>query len=379
MTEAELVTSPSEDEDEGPPPATDCVGGEWSPWGPCMANGRTLDATEDCGQMGVQTKELSGYTPAAHGGTCNTSDTQDCYMPACPPDAPDIQDCIMEPWTSVIGTSQSGETLYMDNVTGAKTCSAVCNTSNMAPGMTYPGGAPGGGKRAEVRGIDTARGKDGGAPCGSVREEYDCNTQDCPQDCSGSWSDDPTATQKYDEFYEQPCKCYLRKKQVYNVRINKLGDGAACEASTGQVRMNRIGTGTCDPGYQQSCGSCFSGDTCISLCDGRVLCFKDVKIGDTLSDGSEVISTLHISNKDKAPYYKIFSQELDKDIYVTGTHLIEEDGKLINVSKSKVATLTDIIDSSVYCFITDTHRITIGEHIFGDWADLCDMCGVRLY
>jgi len=255
MTEAELVTSPSEDEDEGPPPATDCTGGTWSAWGPCMSDGRALDATEDCGQMGVKTRELSGYTPAAHGGTCNTSDTTDCYMPSCPPDEPDIQDCIMEPWTSVIGTSESGETLYMDDVTGAKTCSAACNTSNMAPGMSYPGGAPGGGKRVETRGIDTPRGKDGGAACGKLREEYDCNTHDCPQNCSGSWSDMPnvatTLSVTPSSTYNN-CKCSVNKKQIYRHIIPRLGGGVACDTA---VNAERWATETEVPCNVPSCPS----------------------------------------------------------------------------------------------------------------------------
>ena len=170
-------------------------------------------------------------------------------MPSCPPDEPDIQDCIMEPWTSVIGTNESGETLYMDDVTGAKTCSAACNTSNMAPGMSYPGGAPGGGKRVETRGIDTPRGKDGGAACGKLREEYDCNTHDCPQNCSGSWSDMPNVATTLSVTPSSTyinCTCYVNKKQIYRHIIPRLGGGVACDTAVNAQRWATDTTVPCD-------------------------------------------------------------------------------------------------------------------------------------
>ena len=220
----------------GPPPATDCVGGTWSDWGPCMSNGRTLDPAADCGQQGSRTKTLSGYTPATHGGTCNVSDSEMCHMPACTAPSLDIQDCVMEEqWTSIVGTTTSGETLYDDPVTGAKTCSAKCSTTNFSPGGTYPGGKPGGGKRGETRGVDIPRGRDGGASCGSTFRDFDCNTHDCPRDCVGTWVSDPTrstlsAEQYVNAGYGNAPGCFKSQyyPEVYLISKTRLGTGAAC-------------------------------------------------------------------------------------------------------------------------------------------------------
>lgn len=252
MNTASLVPIEDPTGGDSTPPPTDCIGGTWSDWGPCMSDGKELDTFADCGQTGVRTRTLSDYTPAAHGGTCKTEDTQTCHTAACPEATPDIQDCIMGSWTSVLGTSTAGTTLYEDSVTGAKSCSAKCSTTNLN-GASYPGGAIGGGVREEVRDVVVPRGKDGGAECGSVVNTNACNTHDCPRDCVGSWVDDPTTPSGYKICNGNNLTSPAYKKQVYNITQTKLGSGQACGPSHGAKKDVVIqGGGGCCPG--KCCG-----------------------------------------------------------------------------------------------------------------------------
>ncbi len=116
---------------------------------------------------------------------------------------------------------------------------------------------------------------------------------------------------------------------------------------------------------------CFSPKTLLKTRSGKMVQMKDLSLGDILENGSEVIGVLKIKGNESSPYYKIFSDELNDYIYVTGTHKIQDKNtnKFIPVAKCKYAKKTNIFDPEFSCLITDDHLIKIGEHIFWDWED----------
>ena len=121
---------------------------------------------------------------------------------------------------------------------------------------------------------------------------------------------------------------------------------------------------------------CFDPDTLIQTKNGLYTRMEDLKLGEILKDGSEVVAVMKISNLDKnkkpiQPFYKIKNGEKNKDIYVSGTHLIYDPSKLefIQVNKSSKSTKTNIFKDYFCCLITSTHLITIGNHVFHDWED----------
>jgi hypothetical protein len=120
--------------------------------------------------------------------------------------------------------------------------------------------------------------------------------------------------------------------------------------------------------------SCFSGDTSIKLENGNVINMEDVIIGDVLEGGVTVNATLQIRNIHKIPFYKVLNSELNKYIYVTGSHMIKEGDKFVDVSDSSKAEVSTVINDFFICLITDTHTIPIGENTFWDWSDTCDVC-----
>jgi hypothetical protein len=120
--------------------------------------------------------------------------------------------------------------------------------------------------------------------------------------------------------------------------------------------------------------SCFSGDTSIKLENGNVINIEDVIIGDVLEGGVTVNATLQIRNIHKIPFYKVLNSELNQYIYVTGSHMIKEGGKFVNVMDSSKAEVSTVINDLFICLITDTHTIPIGENTFWDWSDTCDVC-----
>ena len=123
---------------------------------------------------------------------------------------------------------------------------------------------------------------------------------------------------------------------------------------------------------------CFDPDTILRLQSGENVKMKDIELGDTLSDGSVVCSTMRIKNFDKDgnslfPFYCVPGGENEQYVRVTGSHLVEsplESGKFIPVSEHPEA-LIDANEPTKWfsCLITDTHKIPIGRHVFHDWED----------
>jgi hypothetical protein len=117
-------------------------------------------------------------------------------------------------------------------------------------------------------------------------------------------------------------------------------------------------------------GKCFYPFTNLKLKDGTIKYMKDIDLGDVLEDGSVVESVLKIDNKKyKLPFYLI--KDGDRDIFVTGSHLVFDKSKnyFVKVENYEKATKTDLTNDWFSCLITDTHRIHIGNEIFWDWED----------
>lgn len=120
---------------------------------------------------------------------------------------------------------------------------------------------------------------------------------------------------------------------------------------------------------------CFHPDTLIEMDNGERKRIDDIDITDTLKGGSKVLATLRLkgNNEDnKNGFYKIYSNELERDIYVTGEHYIYDKNKkkFIHVKDSDLSTETPEITSDfLSCLVTSDHRIRIGEHEFWDWED----------
>src|SRR6056300_1144418 len=119
---------------------------------------------------------------------------------------------------------------------------------------------------------------------------------------------------------------------------------------------------------------CFSDETCIIMSDYSVRNLRDVLVGDELEGGIRVDAILQIRNIHSVPFYKLLDENTRDYIYVTGSHKIKYGGKFIYVKDHPDSVITDRVEKTWLCLITDNHTIPIGGHIFWDWADMCDAC-----
>ena len=123
---------------------------------------------------------------------------------------------------------------------------------------------------------------------------------------------------------------------------------------------------------------CFSGNTNIRLKDGSLKNFQNITLGDILADGSEVRGVLALKNwhKDKSKeeyFYTLPNGENNENILVTGHHLIKYNNKYIFVKDHPDAQLTSYKERVVYCLVTSTNTIPIGNYTFWDWEDTPEM------
>ena len=81
--------------------------------------------------------------------------------------------------------------------------------------------------------------------------------------------------------------------------------------------------------------------------------------------------TTNRRTKQEDKYYAIYSKELKETIYVTGSHFIldENKNKFIPVEKYAKAQKSVKTPEVMYCLITNTHNIPVGEYTFYDWED----------
>lgn len=118
-------------------------------------------------------------------------------------------------------------------------------------------------------------------------------------------------------------------------------------------------------------GKCFHPDTLIELKNGAIVKMKDIHLGDILSNGSIVESTMQINNKENEFFYIIKDDDSEHEIYVTGSHLVYDKSKkrFIKVMDYSKAILSDISSDWFCCLITSDHKIKIGGELFWDWED----------
>ncbi len=116
-------------------------------------------------------------------------------------------------------------------------------------------------------------------------------------------------------------------------------------------------------------GRCFSQYTKITLASGETKCINDIQLGEQLEGGILVDATMQIKNRTNDPFYRIKSEALNDYVYVTGTHHILHGDKYIQVSEHPDAEITDKCDTILYCLVTSTHTIPVGEITFWDWED----------
>ena len=109
-------------------------------------------------------------------------------------------------------------------------------------------------------------------------------------------------------------------------------------------------------------GRCFAPETPIQLENGKTAMIKNLKLGDTLINGSVVEAVMRIKNYND-PYYKI------GDIHVTGSHYVKHGTKYVQVKNLPTAERTEKIDDVVSCLVTNDHKIPVGKEMFWDWED----------
>ncbi len=116
---------------------------------------------------------------------------------------------------------------------------------------------------------------------------------------------------------------------------------------------------------------CFHPDTPVTMADGTTKKMKNLKIGDKLANGIDVMATMIIKGNEKSPYYKVWSNTLNDYIFVTGEHLIQDPKTLrfIEVQNYDKATPTELYGEKLNCLVTSTNTIPIGEFTFWDWED----------
>ena len=116
------------------------------------------------------------------------------------------------------------------------------------------------------------------------------------------------------------------------------------------------------PRFRRPRFRCFAPETPIQLENGKTVMIKNLKLDDTLVNGSVVEAVMRIKNYND-PYYKI------GDIHVTGSHYVKHGTKYVQVKNLPTAERTEKIDDVVSCLVTNDHKIPVGGEMFWDWED----------
>lgn len=131
------------------------------------------------------------------------------------------------------------------------------------------------------------------------------------------------------------------------------------------------------PPGQMVRGLCFHPDTLIKLENGEIKRISEIELGETLKDGGEVLGLMKLKNWNKdteeqtESFYEIPNGENNEPIFVTGKHIMWDHsrGLWIEVKDHKQAKLSTKESKFLYCLLTSTYVIPIGEHVFHDWDD----------
>ena len=115
---------------------------------------------------------------------------------------------------------------------------------------------------------------------------------------------------------------------------------------------------------------CFKSSTKLRLSNGEIKEISELDLGDTLKDGSIITGTLRMKNTTDENFYKLNNGEDGDSIFVTGSHMIQdESGEFIPVKNYDDSIITNEKDEQLYCLMTSTNKIVIGERTFWDWND----------
>lgn len=104
---------------------------------------------------------------------------------------------------------------------------------------------------------------------------------------------------------------------------------------------------------------CFGCHTLIEL-DGKIKRLDEIIIGDNIL-GNVVVGVCEFKKDAQDQYYKM------GDVYVSGMHIVEYDGKFIRVHSHPHAVKVDYNLPVIRCLITDTGRLRIGGTIYCDY------------
>lgn len=104
---------------------------------------------------------------------------------------------------------------------------------------------------------------------------------------------------------------------------------------------------------------CFGCHTLIEL-ESKIKRLDEIVIGDKIA-GDVVVGVCEFKKDARDQYYKI------GDVYVSGMHVVEHDGKFIRVHNHPRAVKVDYNLPVIRCLITDTGRLRIGGTIYCDY------------
>lgn len=121
---------------------------------------------------------------------------------------------------------------------------------------------------------------------------------------------------------------------------------------------------------------CFAPETLVKTHDKEYIEMKNLELGSILNNGERVESILKLINVDKYnnykdSLYKFKNNDNNKDIIVSGHHLIFDELKkrFIFVKNHKDAVKLNYNLKELCCLITSKHTIKLGDYIFHDWED----------
>ena len=106
---------------------------------------------------------------------------------------------------------------------------------------------------------------------------------------------------------------------------------------------------------------CFLPDTLVSMKDGSKKKIIDIELKDNVAIGGFVFATGKFLVNDIYDY---------KNIKVSGSHLVNENGNWLKVEDSKLAKLISTEDTVVYTLGTKNRRILINDTLFTDYFDI---------
>ena len=123
------------------------------------------------------------------------------------------------------------------------------------------------------------------------------------------------------------------------------------------------GGGSCHGGGGGGGGGngCFLPDTPITMADGTAKPVKDVDIGDKVAKGGKVFATGKFLVNNLYDY---------KGIKVSGSHMVNEDGKWTRVEDSKHGKPLGDDEHIVYVFGAENRRILINNILFTDYFEV---------